>query len=147
MNKNGILISLSTSDKTKFGREKFALQSIPLRVFSAIWEVEAEVNNGGFSQYFLNDSAESATFVVEALNTINAPKTAVCRRAIATAFPSGLPRTVEATQAAAADFSDETLEKLEALDQEFFSYPHSLTDLSFAYVCGHPEEFGALPES
>jgi len=148
MNKNGILISLSTSDKTKFGREEFALQSVPQKVFSAIWEVEAEVNNGGFSQYFLNNSAESAPFVVEALNTIDAPKTAdICRRAIAAAFPSGLPHTVEATQAAAADFSNETLEKLEPLDQEFFSYPHNLTDLLFAYVCGHPEEFGALPES
>jgi uncharacterized protein DUF4375 len=148
MNKNGILINLSTSDKTKFGKEEFALQSIPQKVFSAIWEVEAEVNNGGFSQYFLNNSAESAPFVVEALNTIDAPRTAdICRRAIAAAFPSGLPHTVEGTQAAAADFSDETLEKLELLDQEFFSYPHDLTDLMFAYVSGHPEEFGTLPES
>jgi hypothetical protein len=148
MNKNGILISLSTSDKTKFGREEFALQSTPQKVFSAIWEVEAEVNNGGFSQYFLNNSAESAAFVVEALHTIDAPKTAdICRRAIAAAFPSGLPPTVEATQAAAEDFSDETLEKLEPLDREFFSYPHDLMDLLFAYVSGHPEEFGTLPES
>ncbi len=148
MNKNGILISLSTSDKTKFGKEGFVLQSIPQKVFSAIWEVEAEVNNGGFSQYFLNDSAESAPFVVEALNTIGAPKTAdICQRAIAAAFPSGLPPTVEAIQAAASDFSDETLGSLEPLDQEFFSYPHNLTDLLFAHVSAHPEEFGNVPKS
>ncbi len=148
MNKNGILSTLSTSDKTKFGKEEFARQSIPQRVFSAIWEVEAEVNDGGFSQYFLNNSAESAPFVVEALKTIGAFKTAdICRRAIATAFPSGLPHTLEATQAAAADFSDEMLEKLEPLDQEFFSYPHNLSDLLFAYVSEHPEEFGRMPNS
>jgi len=148
MDKNSILIGLSESDKTKFGKESFVSQSRPQKVFSAVWAVESEVNNGGFSQYFLNNSAESAPFVVEALNTIGAPKTAdICRRATAAAFPSGLPRTVEAIQAAAADFSDEALEKLEPLDQEFFSYPHNLTDLLFAYVSGHPEEFGIVPES
>jgi hypothetical protein len=148
MDKNAILIGLSESDKTKFGKEDFDRQSQPQKVFSAIWAVESEVNNGGFSQYFLNSSAETAPFVVEALNMIDAPKTAdICRRAIATAFPAGLPHTVEAIQAAAADFSDETLEKLEPLDQEFFSYPHSLTDLLFAFVSGHTKEFGTLPES
>jgi hypothetical protein len=76
VNKNDILIDLSESEKTRFGKEAFARQSLPQKVFSAIWSVESEVNNGGFSQYFVNDSAESASFVVEALETIGAPKTA-----------------------------------------------------------------------
>ena len=147
MNKNGILIDLSESDKTRFGKEGFALQSLPQKVFSAIWAVESEVNNGGFSQYFSNESSGSASFVVEALETIGAPKTAsICKRAITAAFPAGLPQTLETIRSAAADFSDEILEKLEPLDQEFFSYPHSLTDLLFAYVSEHPEEFGTLPK-
>jgi Domain of unknown function (DUF4375) len=91
--KNQILISLSSSEQTSFGREDFANQSLPQKVFSAMWEVESEVNNGGFSQYFLNSSAETASFVVEALGTIGAPETAdICKRAIATAFPAELPR-------------------------------------------------------
>ncbi len=145
MNKNGILISLSESGKTRFGKEDFALQSLPQKVFSAIWAVESEVNNGGFSQYFSNSSAESASFVAEALETIGAPKTAdICKRAIAAAFPAGLPRAPEAIRLFAADFPDEILEKLEPLDQEFFAYPHSLTDLLFAYVSEHPDEFGEI---
>jgi Domain of unknown function (DUF4375) len=145
MNKNGILISLSISDKTRFGKKDFATQSQHQKVFSAIWIVEAEVNNGGFSQYFLNSLDESASFVVEALETIGAPKTAnICQRAITVAFPAGLPRKYESIRSAAADFSAETLEKLGSLDQEFFSYPHNLTDLLFAYVAKHPEEFGSL---
>jgi hypothetical protein len=148
MNKNSILISLSESKRTKFGKEDFALQSVPQKVFSAIWAVESEVNNGGFSQYFCNSSAESAQFVVEALETINAPKTAdICRRAIAAAFPDGLPRTPETIQSIAAGFSDEVLQQLEPLDQDFFAYPHSLTDLLFAFVSEHPEEFGELPKA
>jgi Domain of unknown function (DUF4375) len=145
--KNHILIGLSESPQTKFGKEDFASQSVPQKVFSALWEVESEVNNSGFSQYFLNRSAESAHFVVDALKVIGAPKTAdICRRAIGAAFPDGLPESMEAIRSAAADFSDEVLEKLEPLDQEFFSYPHNLTDLLFAYVSQHPEEFGELPK-
>jgi hypothetical protein len=67
MNKNEILINLSESKNTKFGKEDFVSQSPPQKVFSAIWSAESEVNNGGFWQYFINSSAESAPFVVEAL--------------------------------------------------------------------------------
>jgi hypothetical protein len=146
--KNNILISLSESDKTQFGKQDFESQSTPQKIFSAIWAVESEVNNGGFSQYFLNDSCETAAFVAEALEAIGAPRTAdICRRAIAAAFPAGLPKTSEAISASASEFSDEVLERLQILDNEFFAYPHDLTDLLFAYVSKHPGEFGALPKS
>jgi hypothetical protein len=145
MNKNGILINLSESENTRFGKKDFALQSLPQKVFSAIWAVESEVNNGGFAQYFSNDSAESASFVVQALETIGAPRTAsICNRAIVTAFPGGLPTTVEAIRSVANKFSEEILAQLEPLDQEFLSYPHNLTDLLFTHVSAHPEEFGTL---
>ena len=144
--KNGILIQLSTSERTKFGKEALADQSIPQKVFSAIWVVESEVNNGGFSQYFYNDMAETSPFVVRALEVVGAPKTAdICQRAIVAAFPTGCPESPEAVREAAADFSDDQIETLAALDQEFFSYPHDLTDLLFEYVSRHPEEFGELP--
>jgi hypothetical protein len=146
-NKNHILISLSSSKKTSFGKVDFAIQSVPQRVFSAIGEVESEVNNGGFQQYFVNNSSESASFVVQALRTIGAPKTAeICKRAIETAFPGGLPPSAEAIRSAAAPFPDQVLAALEPLDEEFFSYPHDLTGLLFAYVSEHTEEFGPLPK-
>ena len=143
--KNHILIGLSQSDKTQFGKQHFVQQSTPQKVFSSIWALESEVNNGGFSQYFLNDSCETALFVSEALETIGAPKTAdICRRAIATAFPSGLPENPDEISSAAAEFSDEVISALQPLDNEFFDYPHDLTDLLFTYVSKHPEEFGAV---
>jgi Domain of unknown function (DUF4375) len=147
MDKNAILIKLSTSDRTSFGKQDFLTQSAPQKVFSAIWAVEAEVNNGGFSQYFFNSSCETAGFVAEALDAVEAPRTAdICRRAIAAAFPSGLPSDPEEIRSAASDFSDETEEKLDKLDREFYQYPHDLTALLFAYVSRHPEEFGKMPE-
>jgi hypothetical protein len=146
--KNHILIGLSESDKTQFGKEDFAQQSAPQKVFSSIWALESEVNNGGFSQYFLNCSCETASFVSEALETIGAPKTAgICRLAIATAFPAGLPENPEDISSKAADFSDEIRASLGPLDNAFFEYPHNLTDLLFAYVPQHPHEFGELPKA
>ncbi|OGO76371.1 MAG: hypothetical protein A3K45_03560, partial [Chloroflexi bacterium RIFOXYC12_FULL_59_14] len=114
MDKNEILIKLSESDKTQFGKQDFIAQSISQKVFSAIWAVESEINNGGFSQYFLNSSSETASFVSEALEIIDAPRTAdICRRAIASAFPFGLPSTPEDVSSVAGEFSDKILEKLE----------------------------------
>jgi len=97
MNKNSILIDLSESKQTKFGKEDFALQSLPQKIFSAIWYVQSEVLNGGFSQYSANDSEKSVSFVVEALENVGASKTAsICNRAITIVFPAGLPETQEA---------------------------------------------------
>lgn len=146
VDKNAILVALSESGNTKFGKEDFVTQSLPQKVFSSIWALESEVNNGGFAQYFANISSETAGFVTEALETVGAPTTAdVCRRAIAAAFPGGLPSDFRAISSAASEFSSDTEDKLEALDQEFFQYPHDLTQLLFTYVSEHPEEFGQLP--
>lgn len=148
MDKNRILIELSESDKTKFAKEDFASQSTPQKIFSAIWGLESEVNNGGFSQYFHNERCETAAFVVQALYTIGAPRTAdICRRAIETAFPAGLPSTAGAIASRAGNFSETIQQQLETLDSEFFEYPHSLTDLLFDFVSRHPEEFGKLPKN
>ena len=78
---------------------------------------------------------------------IGAPRTAsICHRAIAAAFPQGLPLTSVAMQQAVHDLSQETRDKLYSLDLEFYSYPHDLTTLLFDYVSAHPEEFGAVPK-
>lgn len=145
--KNEVLISLSESDKTDFGKKDFASQSRPQKVFSAIWALESEVNNGGFAQYFVNESGETAGFVSEALEIIGAPKTAdICRRAVQIAFPLGLPTTSQAISSAAAEFSDDIRDRLQALDDEFYEYPHDLTGLLFTYVVSHPQEFGEMPK-
>ena len=147
LDKNAILIDLSESDRTDFGRRDFAAQSLPQRVFSSIWALEAEVNNGGFSHYFFNSSSDSVAFVVEALTSIGAPLTAeLCKRAIESGFPNGLPPTPEEISLAAAEFDDTIHGELECLDSDFFAYPNDLTTLLFDYVSSHPEEFGDICE-
>jgi hypothetical protein len=130
----------------KFGKEEFATQSIPQQVFSTIWELESEVNNGGYSQYFQNCSAETAPFVVAALNTIGASQAAgISMLAINAAFPGGLPAAPELISAAAGNFSDDILGQLAGLDKQFFTYPDNLTDLLFDFVSKYPDEFGVMP--
>lgn len=100
------------------------------------------------SQYFLNSSAATASFVAVALETIGAPKTAdICRRAIVCAFPDRLPPTAEAISSLAGEFSEDTLAQLDALDADFYAYPHDLTELLYAYVSFHSEEFGGVPQA
>jgi hypothetical protein len=148
MDKNKALIALSGSEKTQYGIEEFDKQSFPQKVFSAIWALEAEVNNGGFRLYFLNSSSETAWFVLQALEAIDAPKTAdICKRAINAAFPKGLPSDIEEISKAAASFPQTVIKELDSLDQEFFSYPNDLTELLYQFVLKHPDEFGTPPFS
>jgi hypothetical protein len=72
MNKNKLLIDLSESDRTDFGRVDFNDQSESQRVFSAIWASEGQVNNGGFLQYFQSWDGEKANFAPAALRAIQA---------------------------------------------------------------------------
>lgn len=79
---------------------------------------------------------------------VGAPKTAdLCRRAIAVAFPEGLPSAPKVISTRAEGFSSEVLGRLGALNIEFFGYPDDLTRLLFEYVLRHPEEFGSVPEA
>jgi hypothetical protein len=75
MDKNRYLIELSESLKTDYGKRDFAEQSQEQKVFSAIWELESLVNNGGFQGYFGN-AAETAKFAPTALLAIGAQQCA-----------------------------------------------------------------------
>lgn len=142
------MIALSESNKTGYGKgQEFSTQSAPQKVFTAIWYLEMEVNNGGFWQYLANSSAETAPFVQQALKAIGANYTAdLCKKAFAAAFRSGLPKTAEAISSEAERRTDELTDILDPFDQQFFEKPDDLTELLYDYVAKHPQEFGELPQ-
>ena len=72
MDKNRYLLQLSESQQTDFGRVPFGVQSELQKAFSAIWELESQVNNGGFDQYFRNSDKEVIVYAPAALRTIGA---------------------------------------------------------------------------
>jgi hypothetical protein len=146
MDKNRILIELSEGPRTHYGRIPYEEQSKAQQVFSAIWALESEVNNGGFAQYFANSSGDTAVHAESALRAIGAHRAAdIVARAVAL-FPGGPPSTDRDGRGRRIDgASPEIHSAWDRLDQQFYAYPDDLTSLLYEWVKGHPEEFGDVP--
>ena len=144
MNKNTFLIHLSESERTNFGRVDFATQPEAQKVFSAIWELESQVNNGGFDQYFRNSDSDIIAYAPVALRAIGALACAdIVGRAIEVIAP--LPPTQDGRYAALDTAGEEGQDRLDTLDTEFFAYPDDLTGMLFEFVRERPSVFGPVP--
>ena len=98
--------------------------------------LEAEVNNGGFDQFFLNSSGRFALQTVEALHAIGADHTSkLLEQAIRIAYPDGYPDNA-ADHEDTTD-SDDALDRLAELDEQFLEYDDPLTDLVNQYLERH----------
>jgi hypothetical protein len=133
VDKNDQLIQLSGLGR--FWRLDFDDLSPAERVFRAIWELEGEVNNGGFDQYFFNSSGDTAFAVVDALKTIGAHKTARIAEDANGVFPRPHPpRDRDERQALLDALLPEQKAVLDNLDEQFYRYPDNLTELLHDYV-------------
>lgn len=145
MDKNQFLIALSESDRTDYGRVEFSQQPDEQKVFSAIWALESEVNNGGFEQYFGNASGETASFAPVALQRIGANQcAAIVSKALAVVGPGPFPTARDTRDDLMSSLSDDACEELSALDSQFFAYPDDLTELLFEFVRANPQAFGPV---
>ena len=131
--KDSVLISLSESERTDFGRVDFAAQPPDQQVFSAIWALESGVNCDGFASYVASED-ESIPFAPRALETVGARRAASIVR-----------RALELPPESSNELSDEQLEELEELDQAFMAYPDDLTGLLYDFVAARPQSFGEVP--
>ena len=136
MDKNSTLIALHESRDSAFGKLPYPELSPEERVFLHVWELEAEVNNGGFDQYFINSSGDHASEVVESLEAIGAVQAAaIAQKAISIAFGNSLPQEDEsARNSVMRALPEEKLEELSGCDSEFYLYPDNLTELLFSFV-------------
>lgn len=133
MDKNDQLIRLS--EVGRFWRVGFDALSYPEQVFYVIWELESEVNNGGFEQFFSNSSGDVAFAVVDALKAIGAEETARIAAEANGMFPGSFPpRDRDERQALLETFDAEKIEAWDKLDQEFYKRPDNLTELLHEYV-------------
>jgi hypothetical protein len=145
MNKNNYLIDLAESTRTDFGRIAFSGQSETQKVFSAIWALESEVNNGGFLQYFSNSSGDTASFAPTALRHIGAVHcAAIVEQAIRIMSAEPLPASRDERHLVLQSLGEAYRAKLQDLDKQFFAYPDNLTELLFGYVSAHPKAFGTV---
>ncbi|MBR2054197.1 MAG: DMP19 family protein [Clostridia bacterium] len=141
VNERIMALSEYVAEKCQFGIKMEKL-SHPERVFFITQNVEIEVNNGGFSQFFYNSSGDFAGEMVEAFQEIGAEKTAViCQHAL-DAIGQPLPQNrAERIELIEAIETDALMEALNACDDAFYEYRDDLNALNDAYVQKNKADF------
>jgi hypothetical protein len=109
------------------------------RVVLAVEAFEREVNNGGYSQFFLNEPTY-ARDIVAALTQIGCPEIARITRDAADVLGLRRDWTDEQIQAAAADMADDGDERLSELDDQFFEYPEPIEERLLTFVRANAAE-------
>jgi Domain of unknown function (DUF4375) len=99
------------------------------RVYELVRELEDEVNNGGFHQFFYNSSGDDTAETIRALEMIGADKMAdILMRAVARFRDGVAPQERFARQRVLPEPST-----LVDLDMEFYAYPDDLASLLAEY--------------
>lgn len=140
-NERIIALSEYVAEKCRFGIKMDKL-SRPERVLFITQDVEMEVNNGGFSQFFYNSSGDFAGEMVQAYREIGAEKTAdICQQAL-DAIGQPLPQNrAERIELLEKIESDTLTEALNACDAAFYACPEDLNVLTDAYIQKNKAEF------
>jgi len=110
--------------------------SVHERYVLAIESLEREVNNGGYSQFFLNLPGEFGGIVESALRAIDCPKTAdITRDAIAVIVrQSKGDLSADALSHASAEADGATVDALGECDGRYFSNDEPIADRLFQWI-------------
>jgi hypothetical protein len=104
------------------------------KVKDLIDEFEAEVNNGGFDQYFYNSAGDGTAETIQALEAIGALHMADILRRAAAMFPGGMPPKERFDRQHVLLELFREAEAFEVLDNEFYAYPDDLGALLKKFV-------------
>jgi hypothetical protein len=108
------------------------------KTFYSVWWLDADVNNGGFDQYFFNSYSDHVTDAARGLDLIGAPAAAeIVRSAIGVFPPPGPSADRDFRQDQLDGLSDDAQAKLKALTDAFFERPHDLEHLLATYAISH----------
>jgi len=109
--------------------------SAPQKVFYYNQNLEREINNGGFSQFFGNSSGDNAHETVLSLQEIGATKTAGMLQQAIDQFPEKtVPKDREERVALIEQIEDVANDVWDELDQRFYKYEDDLNTLNIEYV-------------
>ena len=136
-----VALSQYIAEKCQYGDDMTVL-SEPERVFYIAQELEAEVNNGGFSQFFYNSSGDFSNELVSVFSEIGAQATAaICQKAIA-AFGCDIPADRDEREELLDDMESDVFDEiLNECDNAFYNYEDDLTALNYEYVIKNKESF------
>ena len=104
--------------------------------------LEREINNGGFIQYFYNSSGDSAHETINSLKIIGADRTAIILQQAIDQFPQ---KTVPQNRTERQDIMEKIEEKVteifEELDLKFLAYEDDLNTLNIEFVRQNKDKF------
>ena len=110
-----------------------------------VWYVsalESEVNNGGFSLFFMNSAGDRAVETLDALRQLGARKMMGLLSDAIAVFPPPGPSPNRETRQKQIDTLPPTAQDIwNRLDQEFYRYPDDLPSLMRSFVKSHVADF------
>lgn len=116
--------------------------SQPEKTICYIEDLEREVNNGGFDQYFVNSSGDNALETVDALRQVKSVKFLKILETAIHQFPDAKPpRDRDARLEIMEGIEDKTEPIWNALDDEFYRYEEDIYGLMIAYIKANIKEF------
>jgi hypothetical protein len=114
----------------------------PQKNFYYNQELEREINNGGFNQYFSNSSGNFAHETIMSLKSIGAFKTVEILQKAIDQFPNKIvPKNREERQLILEKMPETTSEIWNELDQKFFAYEDDLNVLNMEYIRLNKDKF------
>jgi hypothetical protein len=124
---DSLVVAFDQAINQKAAREGEQSLSEAERTVLAVEALESEVNNGGYSQFFLNYSVEYAPLIVESLRRIGCPITAqVTQTAIDALNISEI--TAEAIAAAMEQGNDHRDTQLASCDEQYYGSGEPIAD-------------------
>ncbi len=75
----------------RINAKPFARRSLTERKLAAVYGVQAEVNNGGFDQYFFNDSGDESAMALQGLREMGSAQGVKLMQRALGVFPGGKP--------------------------------------------------------
>ncbi len=130
---------------TNYKRIYKTIMGLPkgFQVIYTTWCVEAEVNNGGFNQYFFNSSGQFAIEAIDGFEEIGAPFNAqLMKKAIEVAVQE-MPEMKKYYKSRSIELFSESYKhtKLNNLDEGFYERKEDIQELQIKYIRSHPQLF------
>ena len=96
-------------------------------------ELESEINNGGFDQFFFNSAGDYTEETIQALFRIGASHTAEIVKKAASKFPAGMPPKHRNSRQELLEVVSPDSDAFEECDVEFLAYEDDLASLVAGY--------------
>ncbi len=114
----------------------------PQKVLLFVENLEREVNNGGFDQFYWNSSGDYADETLNGLRTIGANKMADILHKASAVWPNeSVPKDITERQNLHELIQEDASGVWGKCDTEFYAYPDDIVSLLLEYVKNHKKDF------